>query len=308
MSTPTILVIGGTGQQGGATINALLQQGGFTIRTISRTPDSPSAKRLSEQGVQVLNGDLTDKSSLVAAFQAVDVVYFMTDNKGTQGAAGEVIHGKSILEAAHEVGVKRVVFSSVQSADRTANVGGVPHFESKAEVEKLIKGSGLQWTILRPAAFMEFIPLSGAGRYMTLGILGATLGQKKVQFISVEDIGIVAARAIAEPEQFSGKTVDLAGDELSTEEIQDVFKKVTGQSAGKAPLPGFLAKIMLSCMSYDLKQMFRVSHPHVSPLHVLICLLQFFEEVGYNTDISEVKKIHPGVLTFEEYLRKRTKT
>jgi uncharacterized protein YbjT (DUF2867 family) len=267
MSTPTILVIGGTGQQGGATIRALLQRGGFTIRTLSRTPDSPSAKRLSEKGVQVLNGDLTDKSSLVAAFQAVDTIYFMTDNKGPQGAAGEVIQGKSILEAAQEAGVKRVVFSSVQSADRTADVGGVPHFESKVEVEKLVKGSGLQWTILRPVAFMDFIPLSGAGRYMTLGILGATLGQKKLQFISVEDIGIVAASAVAEPEQFIGKTVDLAGDELSTGEIQDVFRKVTGQSAGKAPLPGFLAKSMLN---YDLKQMFRVSHRHVSPLRILI--------------------------------------
>jgi len=263
MSTPTVLVIGGTGQQGGATIRALLQQGGFTIRTLSRNPDSPSAKKLSEQGVQVLKGDITDKSSLVAAFQGVDTVYFMTDNKGPQGAAGEVLQGRTVLEAVQQVGVKRVVFSSVQSADRTASVGGVPHFESKAEIEKLIKESGLQWTILRPSAFMDFIPLSGAGRYMTLGLIGAILGQKKLQFIAAEDIGIVAAKAIAAPERFSGKTIDLAGDELSAEELQDVFKKVTGQNAGKAPLPGFLARMMLN---YDLKQMFKVSYlPNLVP-------------------------------------------
>lgn len=258
MSTPTVLVIGGTGQQGGATIRALLRQGGFTIHTISRNPDSPSAKKLSEQGVQVFKGDVTDKSSLVAAFQGADIVYFMTDNNGPQGAAGEVLQGKTILEAVHEVGVKRVVFSSVQSADRTASVGGVPHFESKAEIEKLIKESGLQWTILRPAAFMDFVPLTGAGRYMTLGIIGASLGQKKLQFIATEDIGIVAAKAIAAPEQFSGKTIDLAGDELSAEELQAVFKKVTGQNTGKAPLPAFLVRMMLP---HDLGQMFKVSYP-----------------------------------------------
>jgi uncharacterized protein YbjT (DUF2867 family) len=266
MSTPTVLVIGGTGQQGGSTIKALLQQGGFTIRTISRNPDSSSAKKLSEQGVQVFKGDVTDKTSLVAALQGADIIYFMTDNKGPEGPAGEVTQGKAILEAVREVGVKRVVFSSVQSADRTASVGGVPHFESKAEIEKLIKESELHWTILRPVAFMDFIPLSGAGRYMTLGLIGAILGQKKLQFIATEDIGIVAAKAIAEPERFSGKTIDLAGDELSAEEVQAVFKKATGQFAGKAPLPGFLAKFMLN---YDLKQMFNVSHPRVSSIHIL---------------------------------------
>jgi len=303
MSTPTtVLVIGGTGQQGGATIKALLQQGGFTIRTISRNPDSPSAKKLVEQGVQVVKGDITDKPSVVAAAQGVEVVYFMTDRTGPQGAAGEVIQARVILEAVHEAGVKRVIFSSVQSADRTASVGGVPHFESKAEIEKLLKESGLQWTIIRPVAFMDVIPLSGVGRYMTLGLLGAVLGEKKLQFIAVEDIGIVVSKAIAEPEQFSGKTISLAGDELSVRELQDVFTKVTGQSAGKAPVPGFLARMMLD---YDMKQMFKVCHPSSDPFVFLTTSSQFFYEVGYDTDISEVKKIHPGVLTFEEYLRKK---
>jgi len=228
----------------------------------------------------------------------------MTDNQGPQGAAGEVIQGKVILEAVHEVGVKQIVFLSVQSADRTASVGGVPHFESKAEIEKLIKESQLQWTILHPAAFMDFIPLSGAGRYVTLGLIGSMLGQKKLQFIATEDIGIVAAKAIAEPELFSGTTIDLAGDELSAEEIQVVFKKVTGQRADKAPLPRFLAKLMLK---YDLKQMFTVSHPISRSSIFLIFSSQFFYEVGYDTNISEVKNIHPGLLSFEEYLRKRVK-
>ena len=50
----------------------------------------------------------------------------------------------------------------------------------------------------------------------------------------------------------------MAGDELSAEEVQGVFKEVTGQRADKAPLLGFITKMMLN---YDLKQMFNVSHP-----------------------------------------------
>jgi len=64
MSTPTVLVIGGTGQQGGSTINALLLHGAFTIRTLTHNPDSSSTKKLSERGIQVLKGDITDKLHL----------------------------------------------------------------------------------------------------------------------------------------------------------------------------------------------------------------------------------------------------
>ena len=81
---------------------------------------------------------------------------------------------------------------------------------------------------------------------------------------------------------------------------------MTGQRADKAPLPGFLAKVMLN---YDLNEanVQRDSPPGSRPYIYLIYSSQFFNEVRYDTDISEVKKIHPGRLTFEEYLRKSVK-
>ena len=54
---PRVLVTGATGQQGGATVAALLAKGGFEIFALSRTPDSPKAKSLAGKGVKVLQGD-----------------------------------------------------------------------------------------------------------------------------------------------------------------------------------------------------------------------------------------------------------
>ena len=49
---------------------------------------------------------------------------------------------------------------------------------------------------------------------MTPGLIGAILGQKKLQFIATEDIGIVAAKAIADPARFSGKLITWQGPAL----------------------------------------------------------------------------------------------
>ena len=182
----------------------------------------------------------------------------MTDNKGPQGAAGEVIQGKAILEAVHESeSSSRRSRAQTLQPDFTASIGGVPHFESKADTEKLIKESELQWTILRPAAFMDFITLSGLGRYMTLGLIGAVWARRAAvhcdggYWYRLRGEGDCRAGAIQRKD---------AGDELSAEEVQGVFKKVTGQRADKAPLPGLLAKMMLN---HDLKQMFNMSYPPV---------------------------------------------
>ena len=58
-----VLVIGATGNQGGSVVQALLPKG-HSIRTLTRNPDSPAAKQLVEQGVEVLKGDFSDPDSL----------------------------------------------------------------------------------------------------------------------------------------------------------------------------------------------------------------------------------------------------
>ena len=145
-----ILVIGATGNQGGSVVQALLPKG-YHIRTLSRNPDSPAAKRLAEQGVEVMKGDFSDYDSLVKAATGVDTVYAMTTPFET-GPEEEVKQGIAIANAAKEAGVGHFIFSSVASADRKT---GIPHFDSKYEIEKHIVSLNMPYTISAPVFFMD---------------------------------------------------------------------------------------------------------------------------------------------------------
>ena len=53
-SKPIVVVTGATGQQGGGVVDALLDDGKWTVRAITRSPDSEKAKALSQRGVEVI--------------------------------------------------------------------------------------------------------------------------------------------------------------------------------------------------------------------------------------------------------------
>lgn len=244
MSTSTALVLGATGKQGGATANALLNRG-FHVRALTRNVRSPAAIRLSDKGIEVVRGDLSDQASLISALEGVTAAYFMTDS--SVGVEGEIAQGRAFIAALQEARIRRVVYSSAHSADRTADIGEVPHWDSKLDIEKHLKASDLKWTILRPVSFMENVPLAGVARYMTLGSFSAALGgpHVKMQVVSSEDIGFIAAKVIAESEVFIGQTIDIVGDDVSVADMQKAFQNVSGHKVARAPMPRWLIMMMV---------------------------------------------------------------
>lgn len=90
--------------------------------------------------------------------------------------------------------VKHYVFTSVEGADRKT---GVPHFDTKWEVEEHIRKIGLPCTILRPVFFMENCLEPGAFGKIVNGMWHDLINkEKKLQMIAVEDIGKMAAIAL----------------------------------------------------------------------------------------------------------------
>lgn len=71
-----VLVVGATGQQGGAVARKLLDKG-HQVRALTRSPDSPEAVALKEAGAEVVDGDLEDHSSCASAAQGVDAIFAM---------------------------------------------------------------------------------------------------------------------------------------------------------------------------------------------------------------------------------------
>ncbi|MBD0253410.1 MAG: NmrA/HSCARG family protein [Rubrobacter sp.] len=272
-----ILVSGATGQQGGSVARNLLERG-FAVRALTRDTEKAAAKELADLGAEVVSGDLEDRASIERVLAGVYGV-FSVQQFWEVGVEGEVRQGILLADAAKEAGVEHLVYSSVGSAHRET---GIPHFDSKWEVEEHVRASGVPYTVLRPVFFMQNWEM------MREPVLGGTLPQpldpdKPFQMIDAEDIGVFAARAFDDPESWIGREVDIAGDELTMPEIAGTFSRVIGRNVDyfQVPWDGFEEQ-----MGEEYTIMYR-----------------WFNDYGYEANIAALRDEYPGLASFEQYLR-----
>ena len=144
----TVVVTGSTGKQGGAVARALLERG-HKVRAVTRDPNSGQAKLLANAGAAVVAASLEDTAAIRKALEGATSLFAMTVPFG--GTEAETRQGIATADAAKAAGA-HLVFTSVGNANRQT---GVPHFDSKYEVEKHIAKIGVRATILTPVSFME---------------------------------------------------------------------------------------------------------------------------------------------------------
>src|SRR5262245_16363135 len=126
-----VVISGATGQQGGAVIRALAGKG-FTLRALTRDPNSDKAKAVAaETGAELVKAELDDESSVSGALNGAWGA-FAVQNTWTAGVEGEEAQGHRFAKLAREAGVQHYVYTSVGSADRQT---GIPHFDNKSRVE-----------------------------------------------------------------------------------------------------------------------------------------------------------------------------
>src|SRR5260370_35169917 len=203
----TVVVTGSTGKQGGAVARALLERG-HKVRAVTRDPNSRQAKSLANGGAALVAASLEDTADITRALEGAPSLFAMTTPSG--GTDAETRQGIAAADAAKAAGV-HLVFTSVGSAHRRT---GIPHFDSKYEVEKHIAKVGVRATILAPVYFME--NLYFAKEQLANGIYAATLPPTRtLAQVAVADIGAVAVPCLEAPRRFTGKTFDLARHELT---------------------------------------------------------------------------------------------
>lgn len=112
--------------------------------------------------------------------------------------------------------------------------------------------------------------------------------ESRMQMVACKDIGRFAALAFEKPEQFKGKKVSLAGDDLSWGEMNQVYKKVFG--TGIPTTYGFVGSALRSVF-YDL----------------LGRMFEWLESDGFAADVEECRRMLPGILTFEDWLREESR-
>ncbi len=280
-SDKTVLITGATGRQGGAVIRHMLPKG-WKLRALTFKADSAAVQRLTDQGIEVVRGDLEDPASLERAARGVYGVYSVQDFWAV-GAKREVQQGKNIADAAMKAGVEHFVYSSVGGVDRKS---GIDHWESKWQVENYIRKLGLPATMIRPAAFMENYYID----QVEIGILKGKLmdpirADKPYQTIASNDIGAFIALAFERPKEFIGLEPEIAGSELTNPEAAQVFSRVLGKQVKFQRLPMPMVRFVLGKEFY---QMFR-----------------WFNQAGFKADIPRLRRQYPEVhlQTLEEWLR-----
>jgi len=276
----TVLVAGATGKQGGAVVRALLEQPeSWHVRGLTRKPEGPRANALAAQGVEIVRGDMADAAALEAAFTGVHAAFSVQDFRAA-GLDGEVRQGINFADVAKASGVRHLVYTSVGGADRKS---GVPHFETKWRIEQHIRSIDIPATILRPTSFMEGFGGSAMVQYLALGMFaGAFPPDKPLQMIATRDIGILARTALTQPDEFVEREIEIAGDELTFPQIIDAIRRATGRRRVRyLRIPGSMTQRMGGAGK----------------------LLTWLVEHGYQADIPECRKLHPGLLTLEDWLR-----
>lgn len=202
----TVLVTGATGTQGGAVARELLANG-HHVRALTRRPDSAAARALADVGASPVRGDFDDAALLERAADGADAVFVM----GTPfevDTETETRQSIAMIDAARAAGVSHIVYTSVAGAlDDT----GIPHFESKALVERHLRSVDESATVVAPAAFLGdltspwFLPGLQEGQYAF-----ALPADLPLQQVAVADIGAFGRLVIENRERFAGARVEIA--------------------------------------------------------------------------------------------------
>lgn len=197
-----ILIVGGTGNVGRHVVSALVEKG-ERVRVLTRDPER--ARGIVGEGAQIVEGDLTDPSSLSAALRGVKKAYLAT-NGGDQ-----VLMESNFAEAAAGAGVRRVVKVSLVGAARDASTTLA---RVHAAIEERLAASGIPATILRANHFMENF-LGSADTIAGQGAIYGAGGMGRVASVDARDIAAVAVRVLTE-EGHEGKRYTVTGPEALT--------------------------------------------------------------------------------------------
>lgn len=174
------------------------------------------AARFRNQGLEARIGDFNRPAGLPGALAGIDKIYLVYPDRADRQSAE-----RNLIDAARQAGVKHIVKQSAYAASLTPPVSfGI----ALAQTDRYLTESGLNWTLLRPYAFMQNL-LAVAGPVVQRGILPMPFGTARVAFIDCRDIAEVAFHALTEPGH-QHKTYYLSGPRAVT--LREVAQLMSG--------------------------------------------------------------------------------
>jgi uncharacterized protein YbjT (DUF2867 family) len=243
MAKKLIAVTGATGAQGGGLVRALLTDGDFSVRALTRKVDGDQARELAKLGAEVVAADLDDVASLKRAFTGAHGAYGVTNYWEHFSPEKELAQARAIAQAAKDAGVRHMIWSTLEDTRRWVPLADnrmptllgkykVPHFDAKGESNKFFTELGVPTTLLNTSFYWDNLIHFGMGpKKGPDGKLAFTLpmADKKLPGIAVADIGKCAHGIFKRGEQYVGKTVGIAGEHLTGTQMAAELSKALGQ-------------------------------------------------------------------------------
>lgn len=242
-----IFVTGGTGNQGGAVARSLSQHG-FTVKVLTRNPNSAKSLRLKKLNIELVKGNLNNADTYREHLR--DVYGIFSVQSFEEGVDKEINQGITLATLGKEQGIKHFLYSSVVGAPLNT---GVPHMDSKFKIENYIKQTGLPFTIIRPTSLFENFLIPQVKKGILKGKLIQPINRDTIQqYIAAEDIGNAAVKIFLNSHEYLGRTISLASEQLSTQEVADTFSKVLNKKIEYKKLPVLITRLFLGKGLYKM--------------------------------------------------------
>ncbi|KAF8206467.1 nmrA-family protein [Mycena galopus ATCC 62051] len=310
-----ILVIGATGAQGQAVIDALLTSDAsgnpspYAVRALTRDASGQRALELRARGVEYVQGSFEDQEAVARAFEGVYGVWVNTDGPSV-GEIREIYAAMVIFETAKRTkSLRHYVWSSLPYGAKLAGFKPeykAAHMNGKGIVADWIRGQAstdsLAWTIVETLPYTEMF---ACGLFEPLNVradgtvvFAVPVGDAKIPFVTLKDLGWWARYTFDHRAETSGRDLAIGSHVVSMDEVVKTFTKVTGKPAvyKRQTLEqwwdnfGTGVHRLLGTGSMTLKQnfsgMFRV----------------FADELVVR-DMEWVRSVHPGTQSLEDWMR-----
>lgn len=237
MSSKTALVMRATGAQGKGAVRHLISAG-WTVRAFVTDASSERALALKtlEDSVELYQGSWKDPLSLQHAVQGCQALFLNQLPSFTDDA--EIQEAKVVLDIAKKFDVKHIVFPSTvplnnpNFREHLKDNAVAPAVVNKADVEELVKASGMTWTLLRPGFFMTNLlppliywmyPEMKERKFVNSYGPDCVLG-----LVDPDDVGAFTAAAFEDPNTFGGRVATIVGQNMRVDDLVKELRNATG--------------------------------------------------------------------------------
>ncbi len=301
----TIAVVGATGAQGGGLVQAIVKDkdGGFAARALTRKVDGEKAQALRAQGVEVVSADLDDEKSVEAAFRGAYGAFCVTNYWEHFSPEKELAQARHLAEAAKAAGLQHVIWSTLEDTRRWVPLNDdrlptlmekykVPHFDAKGEANQFFTDAGVPVTLLHTSFYWDNFIYFGMGpKAGPDGKLAITLpmGDRKLPGIAAEDIGRCAYGVFKAGGEFVGKSVGIAGEHLTGDEMAASFTRALGVPVRYNDVPPEVYRSFGFPGADDLGNMFQFKR-------------DFNADFCGARDVVRSRRLNPELQTFDAWL------